>query len=164
MALAGAASFQVNGHTVSLDELKAAYLALNESEEVELAEFSGSPRNPYGTHAAKGYPGGRGAWKKAWRVHMSGVNSGAIRGTVRRCGMIGATMKCSIPAMTAEDVGARPGPDKLTGSFKEKPSDYGLSKWKTPSEGNLAAEDVQFTCQDLEDIKRICLQEIAKRQ
>jgi len=128
-------------------------------------EFTGSPRNPYGTHASKGYPGGRNAWLKAWRIHLSKADSGALRGTIRRIGMIGATMKCDMPAMSADDVGPRSGPSgRLAGEYKEKPSDYGLSSWKSPSDDELTAEDVQFTCQDLQDIKKIVLQEIAKRQ
>jgi len=129
--------------------------------------FVGSPRNPYGTHASKGYPGGRAAWKKAWRVYMSRVkDQGPIQGTIRRVSMIAAGMKpkCALPAMSADDVEPRPGPcGPLEGKVFEKPSDYKLSQWKKPSDDNLDQKDVQLTCQDLEDIKRICLQEIAKR-
>jgi phage head maturation protease len=131
-------------------------------------KFTGSPRNPYGTHASRGYPGGRDAWKRAWRIHMSGVrDQGPVQGTIRRVSMIAAGMKppCKIPEMSAEDVGARSGAcGKLSGDYKETPGDYGLSQWKKPSDGGLEQEDIQLTCQDLTDIKRVCLQEIAKRQ
>jgi len=130
--------------------------------------FVGSPRNPYGTHASKGYPGGREAWKKAWRVYLSRVkDQGPIQGTVRRVSMIAAAMKppCKLPQMSAEDLGPREGPcGPLEGKVYQKPGDYNLSQWKKPSDDDLEQEDIQLTCQDLEDIKRICLQEIAKRQ
>lgn len=163
------------GDIENLDEYirvaEAAYLTVGKLSESAIIidtifeEFTGSPRNPYGTHASKGYPGGRNAWLKAWRIHLSKADSGALRGTIRRIGMIGATMKCDMPAMSADDIGPRGGPSgRLAGEYKEKPSDYGLSSWKSPSDDDLTAEDVQFTCQDLTDIKRIVLQEIAKRQ
>lgn len=130
--------------------------------------FVGSPRNPYGTHASKGYPGGRAGWQKAWRIYLSCVrDQGPIQGTIRRVSMIAAGMKpkCNIPTMSAEDVGPRQGKcGCLEGKVYQKPSDYGLSKWKKPSDDDLEQEDIQLTCQDLTDIKRICLQEIAKRQ
>lgn len=130
--------------------------------------FVGSPRNPYGTHASKGYPGGREGWQKAWRVYLSCVkDQGPIQGTIRRVSMIAAGMKpkCNIPSMSAEDVGSRQGKcGCLEGKVYQKPSDYDLSEWKKPSDDDLEQEDVQLTCQDLTDIKRICLQEIAKRQ
>jgi phage head maturation protease len=139
-----------------------------EDGEPDEVKFTGSPRNPYGTHASRGYPGGRDAWKRAWRIHMSGVrNQGPVQGTIRRVSMIAAGMKppCKIPSMSAEDVGARSGAcGKLSGDYKENPGDYGLSTWKKPSDDNLEREDIQLTCQDLTDIKRVCLQEIAKRQ
>lgn len=142
--------------------------SFDDSEWAEDEKLVGSPRNPYGTHASIGYPGGRDAWKKAWRIHFSKVrDQGPVQGTVRRVSMIAAGMKpkCNLPEMSAEDVGPRSGAaGPLSGEFNEKPSDYGLSQWKKPSEDDLTQEDVRFTCQDLEDIKRIALQEIAKRQ
>lgn len=135
--------------------------------EPEEFRFVGSPRNPYGTHASKGYPGGRDAWKKAWRIYLSCVrDQGPIQGTVRRVSMIAAAMKpkCQIPSMSAEDMSPRSGSCGCQdGKVYQKPSDYDLSKWKVPSDDDLEQEDVQLTCQDLTDIKRICLQEIAKR-
>jgi len=128
-------------------------------------KFHGSPRSPYGTHSSKGYPGGRAGWQKAWRVYLSGIPQGPIQGTIRRVSMIAAGMKCSIPEMSAEDLGPRPGGEgKLEGKLYETPDDYGLDKWKTPGDDDLNQEDIQLTCQDLEDLKRLCLQEIAARQ
>jgi hypothetical protein len=138
-----------------------------ESTDLFTVKFVGSPRNPYGTHASKGYPGGRDGWKKAWRVYLANVrDQGPIQGTVRRVSMIAAGMKpkCDLPEMSAEELGPRPGGDKLEGKVYEKPSDYGLSKWKTPGDDDLKQEDIQLTCEDLRDIKKICLQEIAYRQ
>jgi hypothetical protein len=130
-------------------------------------EFSGSPRNPYGTHASRGYPGGRDGWKNAWRVYLTGVNQGAIQGTIRRIAMIAAGMKpaCQLPEQSAEEVGPRSGASgRLEGKIHEHPKDYGLSAWKTPGDDNLQREDIQLTCQDLKDLKTMCLKEIRKRQ
>jgi hypothetical protein len=164
-------SFDVDGEQVSLCALVQAYRELSAITESDylcendtLAEMFGSVLNPYGKRSSKGYPGGRDGWKKAWRVMMSGGNQGTIQGTIRRASMIGAGMGCKLPTMTAEDVKPRSGPcGKLAGEWKHTPSDYGLSKWKTPSDDNLTADDVKLTCEDLTDIKRMCLEEIAKR-
>lgn len=127
-------------------------------------KFAGSPRNPYGTHASRGYPGGRDAWKRAWRIYLSSLEQGTIQGTIRRIGMIAATMECSIPSMSADDVEPRSGAcGELDGESYETPGDYDMDEWKDPSDDDLTQEDVQLTCQDLEDLKRACLAEIAKR-
>lgn len=132
--------------------------------EADGAKFQGSPRNPYGTHASRGYPGGRAGWRNAWRIYLTQIQQGAIQGTVRRIGMIGATMKCNLPELSSEDIKPRSGAcGRLDGKIYEKPSDYGLDSWKDPSDDDLTREDVQLTCQDLEDLKRACLAEIAKR-
>jgi hypothetical protein len=136
-------------------------------------EFVSSPRNPYGSHASFGYPGGRDAWKKAWRIHFSRVGggstsaaaSGPLRGTVRRIAMIAAAMKPECNVVDAEKIDARTGPKSpLSGEFKHTPKDYGLSRWKKPKEDDVDADKaLHMTCEDLNDIKRICVAEIKRR-
>jgi hypothetical protein len=155
---------------VGMDDLLAAYKAMYGSEspifDLEV-KFVGSPRNPYGTHSPVGYPGGKAGWRKAWRVYLSRVSDqGPIQGTVRRVSMIAAGMKpaCNLPEMSAEEVGPRSGGDgPLDGKVYQKPSDYELSKWKKPSDDDKTQADIQLTCADLRDLKRLCLQEIGKR-
>jgi hypothetical protein len=136
-------------------------------------EFVSSPRNPYGSHASFGYPGGRDAWKKAWRIHFSRVGggstsaaaSGPLRGTVRRIAMIAAAMKPKCDVVDSEKINARTGPKSpLSGEFKHTPKDYGLSKWKKPKEDKVDADKaLHMTCEDLNEIKRICVAEIKRR-
>lgn len=136
---------------------------------VVLAKFAGSPRNKYGTHSSKGF---KGSYEQAWRIHFSQIGGGAttagaggpIRGTVRRVAMIAAGMKppCQLPSTE----GAAPrggGKSPLPGSFPEKPSDYGLDRWASPSDDDLTAEDVTLSCKDLATIKRAAAAEVAWR-
>jgi len=153
---------------------KAGKLTLALDLRAPLMLFHGSPRNPYGTHASYGYPGGRAGWKKAWRIYLSQINGGKVtpaacgplRGTVRRLAMIAAGMKppCTLPS--ADNIPARTGPKSpLPGSnLKEKPSDYGLKKWKTPSDDNVDRDKaMRLTCQDLQDLKRLVVAELKRR-
>jgi hypothetical protein len=144
---------------------------IHDAEEELAINLRKSPRNPYGTHASLGYPGVRDAWKRAWRVYFSqwgggkttATAMGSLRGTQRRIAMIAKGMKppCDIPM---EVTSKRDGPKSpLAGEFKQIPSDYGLSRWKKPSDDGLTQEDVQFTCQDLKDLKRMCMEEINRR-
>jgi HK97 family phage prohead protease len=140
------------------------FAAATGKQDIGTLKFQGSPRNPYGTHASRGYPGGRAGWRNAWRIYLSQIAQGPIQGTIRRIGMIAATMKCDLPEMSADDVTPRSGAcGELSGKIYENPGDYGLDDWKKPSDDDLEPEDVQLTCQDLADLKRACLAEIAKR-
>jgi hypothetical protein len=136
--------------------------------------FSGSPKNPYGAHNSFEFKGGNDGYKKAWKLHFSQINggsltpaaSGPIRGTVRRIAMIAAGMKPPCKVVEAEGIGARSGSKSpLPGDFPEKPSDYGLSQWKKPSEAPEGKAEVanRFTCSDLNVIKRIAVMEIKRR-
>lgn len=134
-------------------------------------KFAGSPRNPFGTHSSYKFKGGTAGYKKAWRLHFSQINGGAltpaasgpIRGTVRRTEMIAAGMKppCDLPA--AENIDARAGSKSpLSGAYPQKPSDYGLDRWDKP-EGDEDRKGIVFSCGDLETIKRAATQEVKRR-
>jgi len=150
--------------------------ASNESRGAEfiydvIQKFSGSPRNPFGTHSSYQFKGGATGYKRAWRLHFSQINGGAttpaaagpIRGTVRRVAMIAAGMKPPCSLVDAESISARSGPPSpLEGSFPEKPSDYGLSHWKKP-ETDADREGMRLSCSDLNVIKRAAMAEIKRR-
>lgn len=137
-------------------------------------KFSGSPRNPFGSHCSFQFKGGISGYRKAWRLHFSQINGGAlsagasgpIRGTVRRVAMIAAAMKPACKVVESDGIGARTGAKSpLSGSYPEKPSDYGLTKWKKPSDENIDPPEkaTQFTCSDLNIIKRAATAEIKRR-
>jgi len=136
-----------------------------------VTKFAGSPMNPFGTHSSYQFKGGMDGYKRAWRLHFSqigggattGTASGPIRGTVRRCEMIAATLQspCSLPS--TDGIGPRAGPKSpLEGTFPEKPSDYGLDAWKDP-ETDADREGIKLSCSDLKIIKTSALAEIKRR-
>lgn len=145
------------------------------SLEVEaMLEFKGSPRNPYGSHGSFQFKGGDAGYEKAWRLHFSKINGGAltpaasgpIRGTIRRCEMIAAVMKppCTLPK--ADDIPARGGPPSpLSGDYPEAPKDYELPAWKKPSEAPEADKDKadKLSCDDLKVIKTAAVAEMKRR-
>lgn len=149
--------------------------SLNEYEDEELLEvrFVGSPRNPYGVHCSFGFKGGVAGYKKAWRIHFSQVGGGKvsaeasapIRGTVRRVAMIAAAMKPPCTVVDSGKIGPRTGPKSpLSGTYPEKPGDYGLSTWKKPSDDDVDSEKaLRFTCSDLNVVKRAATAEIKRR-
>ena len=122
--------------------------------------FVGSPRNRFGTHSSYGF---KGDYEKAWRIHFSRVKDTVrIRGTVRRCEMIAATMrpKCTLPK--TESIGPRKGPRELKGDYPERPKDYRLSAWDKPKTAR-DREGIKLSCKDLAIIKRAALAEIKYR-
>lgn len=136
-----------------------------------IQKFSGSPRNPYGTHSSYQFKGGEDGYKRAWRLHFSqigggtttGAASGPIRGTVRRIAMIAAGMKPPCQVISSDSISARTGPKSpLEGSFPEKPVDYGLDSWKKP-ESDADREGIRFSCSDLNIIKQAAIAEIKRR-
>lgn len=136
-----------------------------------MQKFSGSPRNPFGTHSSYQFKGGQSGYKRAWRLHFSQINgggtsasaSGPIRGTIRRIAMIAAGMKPKCTVVGADSISARDGPaSPLEGSFPEKPGDYGLNEWKKP-ETDADREGVRFSCSDLNVIKRAAVGELKWR-
>ncbi|GAG63202.1 unnamed protein product, partial [marine sediment metagenome] len=138
-----------------------------------ITKFAGSPRNPFGSHCSFRFKGGAAGYKKSWTIHVSQINGGAltpaasgpIRGTVRRIAMIAQAMKPPCSVAESEGMGARKGAKSpLPGSYPQKPSDYGLSSWLTPSDENVDSDKaLRFTCSDLNTIKRICVLEIKRR-
>ena len=149
---------------IELPEGGEGFKVVEKKEGIKLSEelFKESPRNPYGSHASFGYPGGKDGWTKAWKNYMATWPVETLNGTRRRVTMIVARMTgCSLP--TYESVGARTGP-KPTGGWKQKPSDYNMTKWKKPSDDDVDREKaIQMTCQDLIDIYRMAIAEM-KRQ
>jgi hypothetical protein len=79
--------------------------------------------------------------------------------------MIAAAMKPKCDVVDSEKINARTGPKSpLSGEFKHTPKDYGLSKWKKPKEDKVDADKaLHMTCEDLNEIKRICVAEIKRR-
>ena len=135
--------------------------------------FVGSPRNPFGTHNSFRFKDGADGYKRAWTVHFSQVNGGAltpmasgpIRGTVRRVAMIAAGMKPSCSVVESEGIDPRGGAKSpLPGDYPQRPKDYGLSGWLKPGEENVDREEaLRFTCADLNLIKRVAVAEIKRR-
>lgn len=143
----------------------------NGFEEI-LTKFTGSPRNPYGAHCSYEFKGGVSGYRRAWVLHFSQVNGGAltpeasgpIRGTIRRIAMIAANMKPSCKVKSSDSVAPRKGEKSpLEGSYPERPSDYGLSSWKSPSDAPDPDKAKSFTCEDLNLIKEIAAAEVKRR-
>lgn len=159
--------------TPATPEEEAEYVTDQELAAVFVEKFAGSPRNPYGTHNSFEFKGGQAGYRKAWRLHFSQINggrttpaaSGPIRGTVRRVAMIAAAMKPPCKVVGSENIGARTGAKSpLKGEFPQKPSDYGLDRWKKPGEEDVDPEKaLRFTCNDLNVIKRAATAEIKRR-
>lgn len=125
-------------------------------------KFSGSPRNPFGTHSSYKFKGGQAGYKAAWHCHFARIrDTGPIQGTVRRCAMIAAAMKpaCDLPGTDSIDAVSKP-PDDC--AFPERPSDYGLARWQEPADDEDRA-GMQLSCADLAIIKRAALGEIKRR-
>ncbi len=131
-----------------------------EKREMEAIErFTGSPRNPFGTHSSYKF---KGNYSAAWRCHFAKqTDLGPVRGTVRRTEMIAANMKpaCELPKTESIGASTKP-PDDCT--YPETPGDYGLDEWRKP-ETDEDREGVKLSCEDLAVIKRAALGEIKRR-
>jgi len=114
---------------------------------------SSAPRNPTGTHASRGYPGGRKAWIQAFECWFKKMTYDSLMGTLRRPYQHAARLSIKLPQYKV--IPARRDVAKEVKIYCW-PEHYGLTVWKRP-----AAEISQ---KDWEDIVRILVAEIKFRK
>jgi|GEM_PF-2868286 len=142
---------EVIPHGLRLGKIR--LLTADEISESPCLVASGAPRNPTGTHASKGYPGGRRSWIRAFECWLKKIPYDSLIGTLRR------------PYQHAGRVGyeLHPYPD-LPGRKAEAdevrvhcwPEHYGLTIWRRPPE--------ELSKEDWECIARILAAEIKYRK
>jgi hypothetical protein len=128
-------------------------LDANEVSESPCLVASGAPRNPTGTHASIGYPGGREAWIRAFECWFKKMLFDSLVGTLRRPYQHAARLGIELPAY--EDLPAR-GVKADEVRIYSWPEHYHLTVWRRPAAG-LSEED-------WEDIARLLAAEIKYRK
>lgn len=114
---------------------------------------SGAPRNPTGTIASKGYPGGKRAWVKAFKCWFKKMSHSSLIGTLRRPYQHVARFNYKLPRYTYF-------PARKTEAIEVRidcwPEHYGFTIWKRPP--------TEISLEDWEDIALMLAAEIKYRK
>jgi hypothetical protein len=114
---------------------------------------SGAPRNPTGTHASKGHPGGRKAWIQAFECWFKKMSYDSLMGTLRRPYQHAARLDVKLPQY--KDLPAR----KVEAEevrIHSWPEHYGFTTWRRPA--------AELSKEDWEDVVRLLAAEIKYRK
>ncbi len=136
--------------------LRSGRIRLLDADEISMLPClvaSGAPRNPTGTHASKGYPGGKKAWIQAFECWFKKMTYDSLIGTLRRPYQHATRLGIKLPPY--EDFPAR----KVEAEEVRIhcwPEHYGLTIWRRPATG--------FSPEDWEDLVRILAAEIKYRK
>ncbi len=136
--------------------LRAGRIRLLDADEISRSPClvaSGAPRSPCGTHASKGYPGGREAWSRAFECWFKKMTYDSLIGTLRRPYQHAARLAIKLPPY--EDLPARKVEAEEVRVYCW-PEHYGLTIWRRPATG--------LSQEDWEDLARILVAEIEYRK
>lgn len=129
------------------------FLTLDEILESPCLVSSSAPRNPTGTIASKGYPGGRRAWVCAFECWFKKMSYSSLIGTLRRPYQHVARFNYKLPSYADFPV-------RKTEAIEVRincwPEHYGLTIWKRPP--------TEISPEDWEDIARMLAAEIKYRK